>query len=112
MNTAIFDTHQAVKAMTNSGLNDTQAEAIVTTINHAMNQNLATKSDIMAVKVDIGALKADIGALKADIGALKADMVTVKADIGALKADSLVLKWMVGLIIAVEVLPFLNSLFT
>lgn len=71
-----FDTHYAVKSITESGLSDTQAEAIVTTINNAMNQNLATKADIVS-----------------------------------LKAEMLVLKWMVGLVIAVEVLPLLKVLF-
>ncbi len=98
MNTATFDTHQAVKTITKSGLNDTQAEAIVTTIISAMNQSLATKSDILAVRVDMEALKADVGALKTDMGAVKGDL--------------LVIKWMVGLIIAVEALPFLKFLFT
>ena len=72
----IFDTHYAVKTITEAGLTDTQAEAIVTTINNAMNQNLATKADIVS-----------------------------------LKAEMLVLKWMVGLVIAVEVLPLLKVLF-
>ncbi len=94
MNTVTFDTHQAVKVITNSGLDDVQAEAIVTTINNAMNQNLATKLDIVALKADLGAVKADLGALKIE-----------------LKAEMLVLKWMIGLVIAVEVLPLLKSLF-
>ena len=71
-----FDTHYAVRAITESGLTDTQAETIVTTINNAMNQNLATKADIVS-----------------------------------LKAEMLVLKWMLGLVIAVEVLPLLKVLF-
>ena len=71
-----FDTHYAVKTIAEAGLTDTQAEAIVTTINNAMNQNLATKADIVS-----------------------------------LKAEMLVLKWMVGLVIAVEVLPLLKVLF-
>ena len=83
METVTFDTHQAVKAITRSGLNDTQAEAIVTTITTAMNQSLATKSDFLALKVDIEALKGEM----------------------------LVLKWMVGVIIVVEVLPHLKFLF-
>ncbi len=94
METATFDTHQAVKAIARSGLKDTQAEAIVTTINNAMNQSLATKSDILAVKVDMEALRADMEAFK-----------------GEMKGEMLVLKWMVGLIIVVEALPFLKSLF-
>ena len=80
MNITTFDTHQAVKAITDTGLNDIQAEAIVTTINNAMNQNFATKFDLLAVKAE-------------------------------LKAEMLVLKWMVGLVIAVEALPFLKFLF-
>ena len=83
METVTFDTHQAVKAITRSGLNDTQAEAIVTTITTAMNQSLATKSDILSLKVDLEALKGEM----------------------------LVLKWMVGVIIVVEVLPHLKFLF-
>ena len=83
METVTFDTHQAVKAITRSGLNDTQAEAIVTTITTAMNQSLATKSDILALKVDLEALKGEM----------------------------LVLKWMVGVIIVVEVLPHMKFLF-
>ena len=71
-----FDTHYAVRTITESGLTDTQAEAIVTTINNAMNQNLATKTDIVSVK-----------------------------------AELLLLKWMVGLVIVVEVLPLLKVLF-
>ena len=123
METSTFDTHQAVKAIASSGLNDTQAEAIVTTINNAMNQSLATKSDILAVEVNMEAFK---GEMKGEMGALRADMETFKAemkgDVGALRADMeafkgemkgemLVLKWMVGLIIVVETLPFLKFLF-
>ena len=76
MATTTFDTHQAVKAITSSGLDDTQAEVIVATINKAMHQGLATKSDIVS-----------------------------------LKGDMLVLKWMVGLVIVAEALPFLKFLF-
>ena len=86
MNTVTFDTHQAVKAIADSGLEDTQAEVIVATINNAMHQNFATKPDIADVKAEL------------------------KADIATITADLLVLKWMVGLIIAVEVLPFLKFL--
>ena len=52
-----------------------------------MNQNFATKSDIIVLKTDIESVKTE------------------------LKAEILVLKWMVGLIIAVEVLPLLKFLF-
>ena len=104
MDTATFDTHQAVKAITRSGLDDTQAEVIVTTIHKAMHQGLATKSDFIA-------LKADVAMVKADVVTLKSDMKEVNSDIVSLKGDMLVLKWMVGLVIAVEALPFLKFFF-
>ena len=101
MNRTMFDTHHAVKTITESGFDDKQADAIVTTIHKAMNQNLATKSDVVLLKTDVDTLRADMDTVKADVSALK-------ADVNGLKADLLVLKWMVGLVIAVEVLPFLK----
>ncbi len=97
METVTFDTHQAVKAITRSGLNDTQAEAIVTTITTAMNQSLATKSDFLALRVDMETVRVDMEALRVDMEALRGEF--------------LVLKWMVGVIIVVEVLPHLKFLF-
>ena len=58
-------------------------------------------SDILAVKVDMEAVKTDVGALRAD-------METFKAEI---KGEMLVLKWVLGLIIVVEVRPFVRFLF-
>ena len=132
MDTTTFDTHQAVKAITGSGLDDTQAEAIVTTIYKAMHQGLATKSDIVTlkadfatIKVDVATIMADVAMIKADVATIKADVATIKADVATLKSDMkgvnsdivslkgdmLVLKWMVGLVIAVEALPFLKFFF-
>ena len=105
------DTHQAVKAITRSGLDDTQAEAIVTTIHKAMHQGLATKSDFVALNADVVTLKTDVVTLKTDVATLKSDMKGVYSDIVSLKGDMLVLKWMVGLVIAVEALPFLKFFF-
>ena len=41
-----FDTHKAVKALCRAGFDDTQAEAIVEQINGAVNDNVATKTDL------------------------------------------------------------------
>ena len=110
METVTFDTHQAVKAITRSGLNDTQAEAIVTTITTAMNQSLATKSDFLALRVDMETLKVDMGTSKVDMETLRVDMKGLRVDMEALRGEFLVLKWMVGVIIVVEVLPHLKFL--
>ena len=110
MEAVTFDTHQAVKAITRSGLNDTQAEAIVTTITTAMNQSLATKSDFLVLKVDTETLRIDTETLRVDTEILKVDMKALRVDMEALKGEMLVLKWMVGVIIVVEVLPHLKFL--
>ena len=42
----VFDTHKAVKALCHAGFDDAQAEAVVEQINDAINDNVATKTDL------------------------------------------------------------------
>ena len=42
----LFDTHKAVKALAHAGFDDAQAEAVVEQINEAVNENVATKTDL------------------------------------------------------------------
>ena len=66
-----FNTHEAVKALKSSGFDEKQAEAVVETIDTAVNETVATKSDLevmaakMATKDDIKdmATKGDLKAL-------------------------------------------------
>lgn len=50
-----FDTHKAVKALCHAGFDDAQAEAVVEQINDAVNDNVATKTDLdrFATKEDL-----------------------------------------------------------
>ena len=41
-----FDTHEAVKALTEAGFSEAQAESVVSTVREAIGSDLATKSDI------------------------------------------------------------------
>ncbi len=66
-----FDTHAAVKDLTEAGFNENQAEAMVATVGKAVNQSFATKADIADVKAE---LKADIGSLGAGFGAMRAEL--------------------------------------
>ena len=87
-----FDTHEAVKALKSSGFNEKQAESVVETINKAVNETVATKSDLevmaskLATKEELGAL-ADKMATKDDIKdmATKADLEVQGAKIDALR---------------------------
>ena len=87
MTTLAFDTHQAVKALTAAGADETLAEAVVSTIGDAVSGNVATKTDL--AKVEAG-LKGDIAAVKAELTEVKAELTEVKAelkgDIAAVKA--------------------------
>lgn len=90
-----FDTLTAAKELRETGLDDRQSEAIVTTISKAMSETVATKADLelqgAATRADIEALraatKADLelqgAATRADIEALRSD---TKAEIDALRA--------------------------
>ena len=81
MTTLAFDTHQAVKALTAAGADETLAEAVVSTIGDAVSGNdVATKTDL--AKVEAG-LKGDIAAVKAELTEVKAEL---KGDIAAVKA--------------------------
>ena len=53
MSIPAFDTQKAVKAFKEGGFNDTQAEAVVSTMNDVMSQNFATKADLLATKNDL-----------------------------------------------------------
>ena len=78
-----FDTLTAAKELRETGLDDRQSEAIVTTISKAMSETVATKADLdlqgAATRADIEALRATIEALddrtKAGFDALRAEQI-------------------------------------
>ena len=82
-----FDTHRFVKRPTRTGFTEAQAEALADEQAALLNTNLATKQDLLETKGDL------------------------ERQLAAVKADMLVLKWMVGLVIVVQILPILKSLF-
>ena len=59
-----FDTHKAVKTLKNAGLEYSQAEAVVETINQAVNETVATKEGLDNTNRALGDLKTTVGDLK------------------------------------------------
>ena len=53
MATIGFDTHEAVKALTEAGFSETQAESVVSTVKDALGGDLATKTDLQTVKSEL-----------------------------------------------------------
>ena len=95
----IFDTHEDIQELVNSGMPEPQAETVVRQRVRLLERNLATKADIAAINFSIETLrqetKADIAATNANIETLrqetKADIETLrqetKADIAATNAN-------------------------
>ena len=74
----VFDTHKAVKALSHAGFDDAQAEAVVEQINDAVNENVATKTDLdrFATKEDFErfATKDDLQRVADDVHRIADDM--------------------------------------
>ena len=68
MSRLAFDTHAIVKRLTQSGMDEQQAEALVECQAQLINDNLATEQDIQEIKRDIQEVKQEI---KRDIEALR-----------------------------------------
>ena len=77
MATLTFDTYEAVKRLTDSGLDEQQAKAVTETIKAAQNahlEELATKGDIALLRKDMEMMCKDIiitlGSIIAVVGAV------------------------------------------
>ncbi len=64
------------------------------------------KTDMDATRKDVGVLKTDMDAARKDIGVLRTDIEATRKDVGVLKTDMAVLKWMMGFVLAFQVLMF------
>ena len=84
----IFDTHEDIQELVNSGMPEPQAETVVRQRVRLLERNLATKADIAAINASIETLrqetKADIAAINASIETLRQE---TKADIAAINAS-------------------------
>ena len=84
----IFDTHEDIQELVNSGMPEPQAETVVRQRVRLLERNLATKAGIAAINASIETLrqetKADIAAINASIETLRQE---TKADIAAINAS-------------------------
>ena len=95
MSRLAFDTHTFVKRLTQAGMDEQQAEALVECQVQLIDDSLATKQDIEEVKRDIEEVKRDIEEVKRDIEALRLATeqsieklrLETKKDIETLKTD-------------------------
>ena len=87
-----FDTHRAVKSLTIAGFSDSQAEAVVETVGVAMDETLATKTDLQPIRADLDrvvetmATKTDLEPIRADLDGV-IEMMATKTDLQPIRAD-------------------------
>ena len=77
MATLAFDTHKAVKTLTEAGAAEPLAEAMVATIGVAMGENIATKADV----ADLGKeLRQEMADLRRGVEDLRREMTDLRRD--------------------------------
>ncbi len=74
-----FNTHKAVKALKNSGFDEKQAESVVETIDKAVNETVATKTDLALQGAKIDALRETVEGIQENIGKNMATKDDLKA---------------------------------
>ncbi len=69
-----FDTLEAARELEAAGASQKLAEAVVKTFGAAINENVATKGDIVGLKADLKNVKIDIKSIKSDIRNAKIEL--------------------------------------
>ena len=76
--TVTFDTLSAAKGLKETGFEDRQAEAIVSTISKAMSETVATKADLQLVRSDFELLRSDFEVLRSEFGLLRSEFESLR----------------------------------
>ena len=84
--TVTFDTLKAAQELRKTGFEDRQAEAVVTTINNAVSETVATKADLQLVRSDIDLLRSEV-ATKADLQLLRSEVGTLRSEVSTLSSE-------------------------
>ena len=98
----IFDTHEDIQELVNSGMPEPQAETVVRQRVRLLERNLATKADIAATNASIAATNASTETLrqetKAGIAATNANIETLRQETEKLIAlgKNDIIKWVFG----------------
>ena len=91
----IFDTHEDIQELVNSGMPEPQAETVVRQRVRLLERNLATKADIAATNASIETLRQET---KSGIAATNANIETLRQETEKLIAlgKNDIIKWVLG----------------
>lgn len=89
MRAGTFDTHVAVTALREAGLDEAPAVAIVNTVRDAAGADrgeLATRADLADVRTEVADMRTEVTEVRAEVRALRAELATIRWTIGLLAA--------------------------
>ena len=99
---AAFDTLSAAKALQAAGFDQAQAEAVASAIRSGQGE-LATKDDFAALRGELAGLRSGLDGQQADLGGLRSDYAGLRADYAGLRAEVGAIKWVLGLVVALNI---------
>ncbi len=82
----MFDTLKVSRKLTAAGFDLKQADALVESLAHAMDDTVATKTDVADLKADVAELKANQAGIEASITVMQGDLTRL-AETAATKAE-------------------------
>ena len=129
----VVDTLKLKTRLSESGMPEPQAQVLVEELDEALGaaiaRETASKADVVELRAAIHGLeervgqrleqvdrrldelKADYASMKADIGSMKADIGSMKTEIGNLKGEVKLLRWMGGILVAIQLGIWIRLLF-
>ena len=82
----MFDTLSVSRKLTAAGFDSKQADALVESLAHAMDDTVATKADVAELKADVAELKANQAGIEAGIIVMQGDLTRL-SETAATKAE-------------------------
>lgn len=104
MATITFDTHQFIQTLEQGGVERAQAEAMAQAFRRGQEQ-MATRADIQALDGDF---KVEITQLRTEIHEME---MRIENRLTQQDGEFKLVKWMLALVVAAEVVPLLAKLF-
>ena len=69
------------------------------------------KADNGSMRAEIGSMRAEIGSMRAEIGSMRAEIGGMKIEIGNVKGEIKLLRWMGGILVAIQLGIWIRLLF-
>ena len=106
---AAFDTLSTAKALQAAGFAQEQAEAVAEAIRSGQGE-LASKQDIAALRGELAGLQSGLDAQQAELASLRSGLDAQQTELGGLRADYAglraevgAIKWVLGLVAALNI---------